>query len=148
MAKTRRRRPPPGIRYIESSALVAAMLEGDTAAQGQLEAPGKRVSSRLTIAETARAIVRARAKGRLVAEEELAALVFLEEFAEHCDLLDVTHEVLERAGRPFPVEPIRTLDAMHLATVQLLGETPQLITIVTRDKRVRDNARALGYAVA
>lgn len=123
------------------------MLEGDTAAQDQLEAPGKRVSSRLTIAETARAIVRARAKGRLAAEEELAALVFLEEFAEHCDLLDVTHEVLERAGRPFPVEPIRTLDAMHLATVQLLGETPQLVTIVTRDKRVRDNARALGYTV-
>ena len=123
------------------------MLEGDVAAQDQLEGPGKRVSSRLTIAETARAIVRARAKGRMVAEEELAALVWLREFEERCDLLDVTAEVLERAGRPFPVEPIRTLDAIHLATAELLGDTPQLVTIVTRDRRLGDNARAMGYAV-
>jgi predicted nucleic acid-binding protein len=149
VAKTRRpRRRFAGIRYIESSALVAAMLEGDTQARGQLKEPGHRVTSSLTMAETARAIVRARAQGDLVAEEELAALGWLQEFAEHCDLLDVTHEVLERAGRPFPVEPIRTLDAIHLGTVELLGETPQRVTIITRDRRVRDNARAMGYAIA
>jgi hypothetical protein len=56
--------------------------------------------------------------------------------------------VLTRAGRPFPVEPIRTLDAIHLATAELLGEPPQLVTIITRDGRVRDNARALGCVVA
>ena len=55
--------------------------------------------------------------------------------------------VLSRAGRPFPVEPIRTLDAVHLATAELLGEPPQLVTIVTRDARAGDNARPLGYAV-
>lgn len=59
----------------------------------------------------------------------------------------VANDVLTRAGRPFPVEPIRTLDAIHLATAELLGEPPQLITIVTRDARVADNARALGYSV-
>jgi predicted nucleic acid-binding protein len=52
-----------------------------------------------------------------------------------------------RAGRPFPVEPIRTLDAVHLATAEQLGEPPALVTIVTRDERVKDNAVALGYAV-
>jgi len=45
------------------------------------------------------------------------------------------------------VEPIRTLDALHLATAEELAEPPALVTIVTRDARVRDNARALGYAV-
>ena len=60
----------------------------------------------------------------------------------------VSDEVLLRAGRPFPIEPIRTLDAIHLATVELLGEAPQLVTIVTRDERVASNGRALGYAVA
>jgi hypothetical protein len=59
----------------------------------------------------------------------------------------VTEAVLARAGRPFPVEPIRTLDAVHLATAEALGEPPQLVTILTRDVRVGDNARALGYAV-
>jgi hypothetical protein len=55
--------------------------------------------------------------------------------------------VLNRVRRRFPIEPIRTLDAVHLATTELLGEAPQLVTIVTRDVRVRDNARALGYIV-
>ena len=45
------------------------------------------------------------------------------------------------------VEPIRTLGAVHLATAEELAEPPALVTIVTRDARVRDNARALGYAV-
>jgi hypothetical protein len=55
--------------------------------------------------------------------------------------------VLDRVRRPFPVEPIRTLDAVHLATAELLGESPPLVTIVTRDDRVRKNAESLGYVV-
>ena len=42
---------------------------------------------------------------------------------------------------------IRTLAAVHLATAELLGEAPPLVTIVTRDGRVRENAEALGYTV-
>ena len=68
-------------------------------------------------------------------------------FARRCFVVAVTDTVLTRVGSPFPVEPIRTLDAVHLATAELLGEPPPLVTIVTRDARVRDNARALGYAV-
>ena len=55
--------------------------------------------------------------------------------------------MLDRVRRPFPVEPIRTLDAIHLATAELLDEPPQLVTIVTRDEGVRANARALGYGI-
>ena len=40
-----------------------------------------------------------------------------------------------------------TFDAVHLATAELLGEPAPLVIIVTRDARVRDNARALGYTV-
>jgi hypothetical protein len=36
---------------------------------------------------------------------------------------------------------------VHLATAEQLGEPPALVTIVTRDTRVRENALALGYAV-
>jgi hypothetical protein len=45
------------------------------------------------------------------------------------------------------VEPVRTLDAVHIATVESLAEAPQLVAIVTRDHRVRENATALGYSV-
>jgi predicted nucleic acid-binding protein len=62
--------------------------------------------------------------------------------------VSVTEDVLRRAGRPFPIEPIRTLDAIHLATAELLGQAPALMTILSRDSRIRDNAKALGYALA
>ena len=136
-----------GIRYIESSALLAALLEHDMAALHALKAEGRYVTSALTLAEAARAIVRARVAGRLTAAQEQAAVRGLRTFERRSFLVDVTRGVLARAGRPFPVEPIRTLDGVHLATAELLDEPPQLVTIVTRDKRVRDNARALGYRV-
>ena len=134
-------------RYIESSALVAALLERDTAARASIRADGIRVTSALTLAEAARAIIRARASGRLNEANERAATRALQVFARRCDIVSVTDDVLARVGRPFPVEPIRTLDAVHLATAEVLGEPPALVTIVTRDARVRDNARALGYVV-
>jgi predicted nucleic acid-binding protein len=122
-------------------------LERDAAARASIRAPGKRVTSALTLAEAARAILRGRASGRVSEAHERAAIRGLQVFARRCDLVAVTDAVLARVGRPFPVEPIRTLDAVHLATAEALDEPPALVTIVTRDSRVRDNARALGYAV-
>ena len=134
-------------RYIESSALVAAILEGDAAARASIRAPGKRVTSALTVAEASRAIVRARASGRITVQRERAATIALQRFIGRCHIVSVTDEILSCSGRPFPLEPVRTLDAIHLATAQALGDPPALVTIVTRDVRVRDNAKALGYLV-
>lgn len=134
------------LRYIESSALVAALLERDGAALKSLRARGRRITSALTMAETARAIVRGRMTGRLTLDDEQAAARALRRFERRCFLIAVTDAVLTRVRKPFPIEPVRTLDAVHLATVELLGET-SLVVVVTRDVRVRDNARALGYVV-
>ena len=127
--------------------MVAALLEGDAAALKSVRTGGRQVTSALTIAETARAILRARVGARLTADEERAAVRALRRFERRSFMVAVTDSVLARVRRPFPVEPIRTLDAVHLATAELLGEPPPLVTIVTRDARVRDNAEALGYAV-
>lgn len=138
---------PAPVRYIESSAVVAALLEHDTTVVKRLPPGTQQVTSALTLAEAGRAIIRARATGRLTAEQGQAAARALRTFQRRCFILDVDGAVLDRVRRPFPVEPIRTLDAVHLATAESLGEPPQLVTIVTRDARVRDNARALGFAV-
>ena len=132
---------------MESSALVAALLERDTAIVKKVSRGTQQVTSALTLAEAGRAIIRARATGRLTAEEEQAAVRALRTFERRCFILDVDRAVLDRVRRPFPVEPIRTLDAVHLATADLLGEPPSLVTIVTRDGRVRENAEALGFTV-
>ena len=135
------------MRYVESSALVAALLERDTAVIRKIPPGTQQMTSALTMAEAARALIRARATGRLTAGEERAAARALQTFERRCFILDVDRAVLDRVRRPFPVEPIRTLDAVHLATAELIGEAPPLVTIVTRDDRVRQNARALGYTV-
>jgi predicted nucleic acid-binding protein len=136
-----------GVRYIESSALVAALLEHDVEALTSIRTRGRKVTSVLTIAEAGRAILRARAAGRLTADRERAVVRALGRFEQRCFLVAVADSILARVRRPFPVEPIRTLDAVHLATAEFLGEPPALVVVVTRDVRVRANAQALGYAV-
>jgi predicted nucleic acid-binding protein len=136
------------LRYIESSALVAAILERDAEALSDVREVGQRATSALTFAETVRALIRARAAGRISQREERSALRTFQRFARRCASIAVTEEILARAARPFPVEPIRTLDAIHLATIESMSDVPQLVTVVTRDDRIARNARALGYAVA
>lgn len=135
-------------RYIETSALLAALLENDHEAREAIRAPGHRITSALTLAEANRAVIRGRATGRLDAESERGAILGLQTFARRCEIVAVSDEVLTRAGRIFPVEPVRTLDAIHIATAELLGDPPPLIAFITRDKRVAENARALGYSVS
>jgi predicted nucleic acid-binding protein len=127
--------------------LVTALLERDENARKAIRKRGRRVTSALTFAEAARALLRARVAGRLTADQERASVRALRRFERRCYVVALTEAVLARVRRRFPVEPIRTLDAVHLATAELLGEPPQLMTIVTRDGRVRANAEALGYAV-
>ena len=156
MATKVRRRPPDeelpaaasSLRYIESSALVAALLEQDAEADAALREIGRRITSALTFTEAARALLRARVTRRITGDQERSALRALRRFERRCEVVAITDAVLTRAGRQFPVEPIRTLDAIHLATIDVLGEAPQLVTVITRDARVARNARALGYAVA
>lgn len=133
--------------YIESSALVAALLEKDPAALAALGEPARWVTSALTFAESYRAVIRARVGNRLTDVQEQDAVRALHNFEAGCAIISVTDAVLERVRRPFPVEPIRALDAIHVATAEFVDAAPQLVTVLTRDARVRDNARALGHPV-
>jgi predicted nucleic acid-binding protein len=134
-------------RYIESSALVAAVLEGDGPARAAIRVPSQRVTSALTITEARRAVLRARIGGRITTPQERAALRTIQRFAQRCHIVSVAEMILARAGRPFPIEPVRTLDAIHLATAEFLGDPPALVAVVTRDTRIRENAAALGFSV-
>jgi len=55
--------------------------------------------------------------------------------------------VLSRARQAFPVEPVRTLDALHLASVLAWDQAIDRLTVVSCDDRVRSNALALGFDV-
>jgi hypothetical protein len=132
-------------RYVETSALLAALLEDDEEAAEALRSDGLRITSALTFAEAARIIVRRTATGEITADRARAATRALRTFERRCHVVGITSDVLARSRRPFPEEPIRTLDAIHLATAELLDEPPILMTIITRDRRIERNAKALGY---
>jgi uncharacterized protein len=135
------------IRYVETSALLAVILEQDAEAIGQLRTDGLRVTSALTFAEAGRVIVRAARTGLLTPSQERTAVRRLRTFERRCHVLAITDDILARTRRPFPVEPIRTLDAIHLATAESLGEPPILMSILTRDERIRRAATAMGFSV-
>lgn len=140
-------REPADRSYIESSALVAGLLERDVAVRRAIEGATSRVASAITFAEARRAVTRARVARRIDAAMEDAVLTQIEAQEARCEVVSVSGEILARAGRAFPVEPVRTLDAIHLATIQALGLPPRSVLVVTRDDRVATNARALGYQV-
>lgn len=133
--------------YVESSAVVAAILENDADVQRILRGQTRIVTSSLTFAECWRAFVRARVSGRLTEEGEAQARQVLRTLLHECVTVPMTDDVLERAGRPFPIEPVRTLDAVHLASIEWLALPTEDVLVVTRDRRVRENAFALGYTV-
>ncbi len=57
-------------------------------------------------------------------------------------LIELTPPVLARALEPFP-KPVRTLDALHLASIDFLRKQGQTVTLASYDSRLIDAARAL-----
>lgn len=138
---------PTTVYYLESSALLAALLDGDVQVRALLRSEASVVTSALTFAECYRGITRARFLDRLSAEDERAARNALAALQRRCALIPVSERILERVGRPFPAEPVRSLDAVHLASLEAIGDLRATLTVLTRDHRVRDNAVQLGFRV-
>ncbi len=137
------------IAYAESSAVLAWVLGEPDGSQVReiLRDATRVVTSALTGVESARALARGATTGRITAADELAALRLLDTAERSWTLLDLTDRVLNRSRVPFPNEPVRTLDALHLATAVLFQEALGNVTMVSLDERVRSNARGLGLGV-
>ena len=60
----------------------------------------------------------------------------------HVAFIELSPPVLLRALEPFP-KPVRTLDALHLASMDFLRKQGQRIAVASYDGRLIDAARAL-----
>jgi predicted nucleic acid-binding protein len=69
------------------------------------------------------------------------------EILARVSLVELVPAVLARALEPFPV-PVRTLDALHLATAHHLVAARQRVQIATFDDRLARAAVALGLTLA
>lgn len=133
--------------YAESSA-VLAWLMGEAAADAMRSALlGAEivVASRLTIVECGRSLVRSASTGRASEVQVADRRALLAAVAVHWAVLRLDDEILERARRPFPAEPLRTLDALHLASALAAREATPGLAILSLDARIRSAGRELGF---
>ena len=137
------------ILYVESSAVLSWLLgEADGAAVRSVMVSATVVfASRLTAAESERALARLEAEGTLKGPEAVVLRETLSRATTHWIRYEIGTSVLARVGRAFPIEPIRTLDAIHLATALELRAAEPRLTIVTLDQRIRANAERLDLPV-
>ena len=137
------------ILYVESSAILAWLLgePSATVAMRELRAADSIVTSSLTALECARGLSRATALGRITNASELAALRLLDEAEASWDVHDLSERVIARARRSFQSDPVRTLDALHLATALIFKEALGELCMLSFDQRIRNNALAMGIAV-
>lgn len=66
---------------------------------------------------------------------------------DRVDLVDMSSRVLGRALLHFP-HPVRTLDALHLATLDFLQKQGLELALATYDQRLAAAAVGLGFALA
>lgn len=120
--------------YIDASVTLAHLFLEDRRPPGRFW-DETLVSSRLLEYETWTVLhARAFAQSHGVAAETLLSRIAL---------LDLSPPILTRALQAFPV-PIRTLDALHLASADYLRGRGQSLQLATYDRRMADAARAMG----
>ena len=123
--------------YLDASAALAHLLVEDRTPSGRLWEESL-VSSRLL--ESA---VWTRIHSRRLARshgEEVRAL------SGRVALVELAPPVLARALEPFP-RPVRTLDALHLASIEFLHTQGQAVELASYDDRMAAAARALKIPV-
>jgi predicted nucleic acid-binding protein len=135
--------------YAESSAVLAWLLDENSAAEVRrsLAAADIIVASDLTLIECDRVVLRAAALRELTEAEAADRRAHLTSAASHWHILRVAPEIVERARQPFPGEPIRTLDAIHLATALVARAAVAGLTLLSLDNRVRNAGKKLGLDI-
>ncbi len=132
--------------YGESSAILAWLLDEDSAAEVRRFLTGADiiVASDLTLIECDRVLLRAAALGELTEAEAADRRAHLATASAHWHLLRIAAEVVDRARQSFPGEPIRTLDAIHLASALVARGAVAELRLLSLDDRVRRAAARLG----
>ena len=135
--------------YAESSAVLAWLLGESKGAdvREQLSGAQRVFTSDLTLIECDRVLNRVAALQELGDAQVTEDRRLLGTAAEHWTTFAIDTEVVERSRRPFPHEPIRTLDAIHLSTALLVRNLVPDMKLLSLDERIRSNAAELGLDI-
>jgi predicted nucleic acid-binding protein len=136
--------------YIESSAILKWLFSepGSNDVINLINKSGIVVSSTLSIIETKRAVLRAENQQFITAAEASKLKGLFSNTILDWSFVEMTEEIRERALLLFPVEPVRSLDAIHLASMlELLIIYPDM-TVLSFDQRIIENLEPLGLTIA
>ena len=135
--------------YAESSAILAWLLgeEEGTRVRRMLADAEIVVASDLTVIECDRVLLRGTALGELTEADAADRRAYLTTAVSHWHVMRIGPEIVDRARQPFPGEPIRTLDAIHLASALFARTVVAKLGLLTLDDRIRRVARHLGLQV-
>jgi predicted nucleic acid-binding protein len=133
--------------YAESSAVLAWLLGEDAAPRVRelLSQAETVIASDLTLLECDRVLIRAVVLGEVDEAAAADRRAHLNAAAAHWHILRLSAEIVDRARQPFPAEPIRTLDAIHLASALAARAGVAGVELLSLDERVRRAAQQLGF---
>lgn len=134
--------------YAETSAVLRWLFteQGGADVRSALAQAAKVVTSRLTLIETRRVVRRAEREARISAAQAADIGAVFTQAASTWAILELSRDVARRAEETFPDEPVRTLDAIHLASALFLRQAFPDLAILTADQRLRANAVQLGFS--
>jgi len=124
--------------YVDSSVALAWLLAEDRSPSPALWRE-RLISSRLFQFEV---WARIHARGLTHSHSQLVGLLL-----KRISLLEMAVPVLARALNPFP-KPLRTLDALHLASADFLRAQGEPVMIASYDGRLAEAAQLMGFSLA
>jgi hypothetical protein len=133
--------------YLETSALLRAAIQRQPEVLERMKQVPDWVTSALTLVECERALVAMKHRKIITARRRTDAMTYLRDVAWHAEASEIDSWIFERTIQAFPVEPVKTLDGLHLASILRWAEKGP-VEVITCDRRVMLNAKAFGFPVA
>jgi predicted nucleic acid-binding protein len=135
----------PAALYLDTSAILRVLLEAGSTPEieQRLQAARILVTSRLSQVEAARALLRHRQMATTSDARLAAASRDLDALWARCELWELTPRICEAAAQIAPGKPLRTLDALHLATYLLARREIEGLELLATDQRLSEAASAV-----
>ena len=133
--------------YAESSAVLAWLLGEETghSVREVLRHAESVMASDLTLLECDRVLIRAVTLGETDEATAADRRAHLNATAAHWHLWRVSSDIVDRARRPFPAEPVRALDAIHLASALAVRSAVPGVDLLSLDSCIRKAGEQLGF---
>ena len=128
--------------YLDTSVALRAIIERGTTpeVEARIAAAPALVTSRLSLVESSRALLRLRLQGGVTESRLADARRELEALWSRCEVWELSPAVCDLAAHVSPDRPLRTLDALHLATFLMARQRIEGLELCTTDARLEDAA--------